>query len=408
MSRSQLTKERDLREFRPVWMDSPRISVRTRNTASLQKYDVIIVGAGISGALVAHAVAQSGKSVLIIDKGDPVRGSSIASTAMIQHEIDVPLHQLQKMIGKADARRVWQRSAQAVLRLEEIVKSLDISCSMRRKKALYLAGNDYGSRALKMEAEARAEAGIDAKYLGPRELRECFDIERTGAILSNISASANPGQLTAGLLRHLARRKVEIVSGVEVTDMKDFSDGVVLATGSGKLLIANHAVFCTGYEFLKVLESKRHEIISTWALASDVGVRIPDWLHDHIVWEASDPYLYLRTDQPGRLIAGGEDEHDPLAFQDGKRLQAKTYSIRIKLAELLNVDIGQPAYRWAAAFGSTTTGLPLIGNVPGHANVYSVMGFGGNGITFSQIAADIVAAAINGVKDPDSHLFDIA
>ncbi|MDS7594360.1 FAD-dependent oxidoreductase [Agrobacterium tumefaciens] len=407
MSRSHLTKERDLRESRPVWLDSPRISVRTKNRASFQKYDVIIIGAGISGALVAHAVAQSGRSVLIVDKGDPVRGSSIASTAMIQHEIDVPLHQLQRTIGKADANRVWRRSAQAVLRLEDIVKSMDIPCGMHRKKALYLAGNDYGSRALKVEAEARIEAGVDAQYLDARQLRERFNIERTGAILSNISASANPGQLTAGILRHLARHKVEIVSGVEITDMKGFSDEVVLATGSGKLLVANHAVFCTGYEFLKVLESKRHEIISTWALASGVDVRLPGWLRDHIVWEASDPYLYLRMDQSGRLIAGGEDEHDPVAFQDSKRLQAKTDSIRVKLLELLGSDIGQPAYRWAAAFGSTTTGLPLIGKVPGETNVYSVMGFGGNGITFSQIAADIVAASINGVRDPDSHLFDI-
>lgn len=38
-------------------------------------------------------------------------------------------------------------------------------------------------------------------------------------------------------------------------------------------------------------------------------------------------------------------------------------------------------------------------------NVYAVMGFGGNGITFSQIAAEIVAAAVNGGTDPDADLF---
>ncbi|MGQ3246489.1 NAD(P)/FAD-dependent oxidoreductase, partial [Sphingopyxis sp.] len=146
-------------------------------------------------------------------------------------------------------------------------------------------------------------------------------------------------------------------------------------------------------------------IISTWALASRKGLELPDWLEKHIVWEASDPYLYLRTDRNGRMIAGGEDEESPTSFQSERKLATKTKIIRSKIEKLLGVDIGEPEYRWAAAFGTTTTGLPLIGAVPGMKNVYAVMGFGGNGITFSQIAAEIVAAAINGGTDPDADLF---
>ena len=47
----------------------------------------------------------------------------------------------------------------------------------------------------------------------------------------------------------------------------------------------------------------------------------------------------------------------------------------------------------------------LIGTVPDETHVHAVMGFGGNGITFSQIAAEIVSAAINGHKDADADLF---
>ena len=57
-----------------------------------------------------------------------------------------------------------------------------------------------GSRALKAEAEARKEAGIEARLLNAAELREQYGLHQTGAILSDISASANPAQLTAGLL----------------------------------------------------------------------------------------------------------------------------------------------------------------------------------------------------------------
>ena len=404
MSTSELTKERDLRESKSIWADSPRIGLRSTHTPAANHYDTIVVGAGISGALVSHALHRPGQTTLIIDRREPVMGSSVASTAMIQHEIDTPLTELRKMIGKDAADRAWQRSARAVLRLEEIVSSLGISCSMKRKQALYLAGDEMGSRALKAEAAAREEAGIEARFLSTGELREQYGLDRT-AILSDISASANPAQLTAGLLRHTAAAGAEIVSKLEITDLRNLGDEVVLATADGKILSARNVVFCTGYEFLKMLESPKHQIISTWALASKKGLDLPDWLESHIVWEASDPYLYLRTDRDGRVIAGGEDEENPTAYQSERKLAAKAEAIRRKVEKLLGIDMGEPDYRWAAAFGTTTTGLPLIGAVPGMKNVYAVMGFGGNGITFSQIAAEIVAAAVNGGKDPDADLF---
>lgn len=405
MPTSELTKERDLRESKPLWADTPRIGIRSGKIPEANHYDTIVVGAGISGALVAHALHRPGQSMLIVDRRDPVMGSSVASTAMIQHEIDTPLIELRKMIGRDAADRAWQRSARAVLRLEEIVSSLGISCSMARKQALYLAGDEMGSRALKAEAAAREEAGIAARLLGPAELRSDYAIDRTGAILSDISASANPAQLTAGLLRHTSGAGAEIVSHLEITDLRNLGDEVVVATAQGKILSARNVVFCTGYEFLKSLESPKHQIISTWALASRKGIDLPDWLKSHIVWEASDPYLYLRTDRDGRLIAGGEDEESPTSYLSEGKLFAKQDAIRCKIESLLGIDIGEPEYRWAAAFGTTTTGLPLIGAVPGMRNVYAIMGFGGNGITFSQIAAEIIAAAVNGGKDPDADLF---
>jgi NADPH-dependent 2,4-dienoyl-CoA reductase/sulfur reductase-like enzyme len=66
--KAKLTKERDLRDSRPLWIDSPRISVRSKSFIGKSHYDIVIIGAGISGALVAQALAKPGKSVLIVDK----------------------------------------------------------------------------------------------------------------------------------------------------------------------------------------------------------------------------------------------------------------------------------------------------------------------------------------------------
>lgn len=62
-------------------------------------------------------------------------------------------------------------------------------------------------------------------------------------------------------------------------------------------------------------------------------------------------------------------------------------------------------FAWSGSFGVTGTGLPIIGSVPGHPRIHAVMGYGGNGITFSQIACEIVSASITGAQDADADLF---
>ena len=324
---------------------------------------------------------------------------------MIQHEIDVPLSRLIRQTGRARAEGAWLRSVRAVDDLVTLTRRLRIDCDMQPKRALYLAGDDMGARGLKAEAEARHAAGIACAYLKPADLRDRFGIDRTAAIVSDASASANPAQLAAGLLAAAVARGAVIAQGVEITDMAELPGGVALATSDGCVITADHAVFCTGYEFLPCMESPSHEITSTWALASRARLRRPAWLDAFLVWEASDPYLYFRSTPQGRLIVGGEDEDSPDRNDDPALLAAKAATIAEKLRELTGIEIGTPAYVWAAPFGNTTDGLPIIDRVPGHDRAFAVMGFGGNGITFSMIAAQIVASAIAGKPDPDAGLF---
>lgn len=399
------TREDDLRTGTPFWVKTPHSTVKAEPRLTRDRFDVIVVGAGISGALVAEALTRAGKSVLILDRRPPVRGSTPASTAMIQHEIDLPLTKMRRKIGTDHADRAWLRSVRAVEDLVALAKKLEIDCRMRAKPALYLAGNEMGARALAAEARAREGIGIAAAYLKRAELIARFGMDRPGAILSQASASANPAQLTAGLLQAALARKARIVSPVEITDMAELPSGVALATRRGEALVAEHAVFCTGYEYLPQMKTKSHHVTSTWALASKPLAGLPGWMMDTIVWEASDPYLYFRTDESGRVIAGGEDEEASNTNADPAKLPENARIIARKLRELTGVDIGKPAYAWAAPFSVTDDGLPIIDRVPGHERIFAVMGFGGNGITFSMIAAQIVAAEIAGKADPDADIF---
>lgn len=398
------TLKKDLRTGRSLWADSPGLGVAVRPLRAAISVDVAIVGAGVSGAFMAHELSRD-HSVAVLDRRPPLMGSTVASTALLQWEIDLPLTALAGKVGVAKARRAYLRSRAAVDALKRIVAEARIVCGLKGKDTLYLAGDEYGHRALKAEAEARAAIGLESRYIGPAELRERFGIDRTGAIVSRGSASADPARLAAGLLRRAQAAGARVYSRVEVMEAVSDPDGVTLLTDAGHAVRAKAVVFCCGYEFPKGVPTPGATVISTWAMASKPRQRCPAWLRETLVWEASDPYLYFRMGGDGRLIVGGEDESTPDAHADKARQRRKCATIAAKLKRLLPEVEFEIDYSWAGAFGESETGLPSIAPVPDMDHAWAVMGFGGNGITYSVIAAQVVSEALRGGADPDADLY---
>ncbi|ULT29112.1 FAD-dependent oxidoreductase [Sphingobacterium sp. E70] len=62
-------------------------------------------------------------------------------------------------------------------------------------------------------------------------------------------------------------------------------------------------------------------------------------------------------------------------------------------------------FSWAGTFGVTKDGLPYIGEHKAFKNSYFVCGFGGNGITFSVTAMEMVAFWLENRKHPLSEWF---
>ncbi|HMN87794.1 MAG TPA: FAD-binding oxidoreductase, partial [Bauldia sp.] len=178
----------------------------------------------------------------------------------------------------------------------------------------------------------------------------------------------------------------------------------VAATAGGPTTAAETVVFCPGYEPPEFIRPREARIVSTYAFATRPQPRRL-WPTRCLLWEASDPYLYVRETPDGRVICGGEDED--FADDDARDalLARKVQTLSRKLGRLLPSVDPTPEFSWAGSFGDTETGLPLIGRVPRRRNCYAVLGFGGNGTTYSRIAADIVGSALDGVTDSDADLF---
>lgn len=70
--------------------------------------DIVIIGSGITGALVANELCDAGFKCTMIDKRSISTGSSVASTALLQYEIDTPLSELAEKMGEEKAVKSYE------------------------------------------------------------------------------------------------------------------------------------------------------------------------------------------------------------------------------------------------------------------------------------------------------------
>jgi glycine/D-amino acid oxidase-like deaminating enzyme len=364
-----------------------------------------VIGAGITGALVAQRLCAVGRRPLILERRrGAMLGSTAASTALLQFELDTPLVHLARKLGKRAAARAWLCSRAALNELRTQAHRLGIHARLATRPSLYLAGELLNANGLRREALARQKLGLPSEFLERRQLRHHFDIARSAAILSHGNAEADPVALATGFLRHAIRAGARLHAPHEVTDLRGGRRDVAIATADGLEIRARHVVVCTGYELPTIVPTRKHRIYSTWAMATAPQ---PErlWPQRALIWEASAPYVYVRATADGRVICGGEDEE----FSNDERRDAliprKTARLAAKLAKLFPQLDTRAAFAWTGSFGGSTSGTPSFGAIPGHPRCFAVLGYGGNGVTFSMLAASMIANAVQGRPDPDAGVF---
>ncbi len=397
------TIKRDLRTGRPVWLQRRLPPIATKALTRTVSCDVLVVGAGISGAIISEALSDAGLDVVIADRRGAVLGSTPASTALLQYEIDTPLSVLSERIGRERAERIWRRSRLAVDALRERTRALGINAEQATRDSLYLSGNVLDAAGLQAETEARRRAGFEVGFLKPAEVLEQYGIKGRSAIVGRDNYMADPRLLAVGYLNAAIARGARLYAPVEVTDIEASASGVTAATKDGPEIRAKSLVFATGYEMAKGVPKKGNKIISTWVIATKPQPR-KIWPTACIIWEANDPYLYIRTTPDGHVICGGEDAEIADADERDALNEAKTARLVEKLGKLLPMIDATADFSWSGSFGDSKTGTPTIGPVPKIPNCYAAMGYGGNGITFSMMAGQMLRGMIAGTGDPDSDL----
>lgn len=394
----ETTEQDDLREGRPPWRSAgfPGSFLPLERDVSC---DVVIVGAGISGALMAEHLSALGYQVVILDRETPGFGSTVASTAMLLWEIDRRLGFLTGRFGFERAANIYLHSLKSVAGLSKLVGSHALACAFRPRPSLYLAAGDVGARELREEHELRARAGLPGHFLDHPTLLQHFGIDREAALFSPGSAEADPLLLAQGLLAQAIARGARLFKG-EAVRFESLGPRAGVVLDSGHSIEASAIVLATGYIMPDIVKSDLHNASASWALATPPQSPAGQWQDGALIWEASEDYLYARLTADGRIVVGGEDED---GMEDGEARAAlagpKASALLAKLHALFPHADARAEMIWSGAFGTTEDGLPLIGEVPGHPRIFAAYGYGGNGITFSYMASRVIARQIAGERE---------
>lgn len=367
--------------------------------------EALILGGGVTGALIGLMLAKRGVSAILVDKRRPGTGSTAASTGLLQYQVDTPLSELIGKVGQERAVHAYRRGLSAIDELEEIVEAVGGGrCDFVRQDSLYFATDAHDVPELENECDCLAAHGFPARLLRGPQLGDLTSISTPAAIYSQGNAQINPHAFTRQVLARAQDLGLRIYGESEIVAI-DEREQQIAATTRAARVTARALVHATGYEAHQSLGFKAGDLQSTYAVVSEPLGSLAGWPEGCVVWETARPYFYGRLTRDGRAMIGGEDTEFLDDHTDTELLRKKTCALQRRWLEMFPDIRFTESLAWAGTFAETKDGLAYIGKVPGKRRAFAALGYGGNGITFAMIAAKLIVSLYVGEKNPDAEVF---
>lgn len=365
-----------------------------------KKTRVAIVGGGMSGVLCGYLLAKSGIPVILIERNKIAYGSTAANTGLIQYSNDTLLSTLADSIGEQDAVRFYRGSTQAAEHLYSLVAGMRRKVQFKRRSSLYYASRADDVPSLRKEFDLLHKHGFGATWWGETQIAQHFPFRRSAAIVTPGDAEINPPLFVQALTEDAQGYGLEVYEKTAMKSIVPTKEGYRLITGEGEIE-AEHIVYAVGY----VPEEAgglwvRTRFSRSYVIVTNPISSLSDWHERFMIWESARPYLYMRTTVDNRIIIGGLDENIRQPIRNEKELSKRSNELLSGLKSLFPALSPQIRYQWCATFARSEDGLPWIGEDPNRPGQHYCLGYGGNGIIFSMLGAEIIRDRLLGVYNP--------
>lgn len=399
----------DLKSGYPFWAIKNGLMHAFPQLRDDLRCDVAVIGGGITGALVADELLRHGHDVALFEQRDIGWGSTAASTALVQYEIDTHLADLARLHGEADAVLAYRACVEGVERVADRARTIG-DVGFRPMQSLYCASRRWHVRGLRREFELRLRHGLPVEWLDAGAVEERYGFHAHAAILSGTAAVLDPYRMTCRLLQDCERRGMPVFDRSCMTLATLRPRSVELRFANGCRVRARHTIMATGYAAQRLLHERVARNRSSYAFVTDpLEAGALGALEANMTWETARPYLYARATTDARLMVGGGDDAIDIPARRDARVMKKALRLAERAADLLPGSRIVPAFAWAGTFAETADGLPFFGMHPQHGpRLLFAMAYGGNGITYSMLGAGVLRAAIERRRHPLSALFGFA
>ena len=279
----------DLHSHYPYWLLKNGIVREYPSVRENVTTDVIIIGAGISGALLAWQLSKAGHSLIVLDKRHVGMGSTAASTSLLQYEIDTPLVQLQQLVGKEHAVRSYLLCRQSIYDLKDIARELSADVDFALRPSFQFASRPSHQKRIELEYKARSAAGIEIELLGARDVKKLFHFSKAGGLLSKDGGQVDSYKLTHALLEKVEKKGNRVFDLSPVTNIKHLKAGVEVTINNQHKIKGRKLIIACGYESQQYLPKKIATLHSTYAIISEPFAHQEFWYNNSLIWETAAP-----------------------------------------------------------------------------------------------------------------------
>jgi glycine/D-amino acid oxidase-like deaminating enzyme/nitrite reductase/ring-hydroxylating ferredoxin subunit len=364
----------------PLWRD--RHPVGAARTARLEgPWDVVVVGAGLTGLTTGLLLARAGREVLVVEARHVGAGTTGGSTAKVSLLQGTTLSRMASRRPQAVVRQYVEGNREALAWVDRYAAEHGVE--VQKRTAYTYATSGAGEESARAELRAANAAGLDAAWTSTPEL----PFRTRGAVALPDQSQLDPLALLDALSADLEAHGGTLVEGVRVTGSRG-SSPVRLDTTHGSVeadavvVATNLPVLDRGGFFARAVPQRSYAVAFPMPAARMEGMYL----------SADSPTRSLRQapGPDGELLLVGGNGHTT-----GRRRGTRACIDDLVAWSRAELGAGDPTHTWSAQDYVTAGGTPWAGPLlPGRDDLLTAGGYAKWGMTNGVAAALVLSARL--------------